>query len=47
MVARAGLPSQDLEFIQFHPTGIYGAGCLITEGKFLFYSNTSYVIRFY
>lgn len=32
MVARAGLPSQDLEFIQFHPTGIYGAGCLITEG---------------
>lgn len=32
MVARMGLPSQDLEFIQFHPTGIYGAGCLITEG---------------
>ncbi|XP_044253323.1 succinate dehydrogenase [ubiquinone] flavoprotein subunit, mitochondrial [Tribolium madens] len=32
MVARAGLPAQDLEFIQFHPTGIYGAGCLITEG---------------
>ncbi|KAJ8984672.1 hypothetical protein NQ317_015763 [Molorchus minor] len=32
MVARAGLPCQDLEFIQFHPTGIYGAGCLITEG---------------
>ncbi|KAH9415544.1 hypothetical protein DERP_000029 [Dermatophagoides pteronyssinus] len=32
MVNRAGLPSQDLEFIQFHPTGIYGAGCLITEG---------------
>ncbi|KAH1016701.1 hypothetical protein HUJ04_007878 [Dendroctonus ponderosae] len=32
MVARAGLPSQDLEFVQFHPTGIYGAGCLITEG---------------
>lgn len=32
MVARAGLPLQDLEFIQFHPTGIYGAGCLITEG---------------
>lgn len=28
----AGLPMQDLEFIQFHPTGIYGAGCLITEG---------------
>ncbi|GLJ17386.1 hypothetical protein SUGI_0302170 [Cryptomeria japonica] len=33
MVARAGLPLQDLEFIQFHPTGIYGAGCLITEGS--------------
>ncbi|GAB0099535.1 Succinate dehydrogenase [Sergentomyia squamirostris] len=32
MVARMGLPSQDLEFVQFHPTGIYGAGCLITEG---------------
>ncbi|XP_072383600.1 succinate dehydrogenase [ubiquinone] flavoprotein subunit, mitochondrial-like [Diabrotica undecimpunctata] len=32
MVARAGLPSQDLEFVQFHPTGIYGAGCLMTEG---------------
>jgi len=32
MVARAGLPNQDLEFVQFHPTGIYGAGCLITEG---------------
>ena len=32
MVNRAGLPSQDLEFVQFHPTGIYGAGCLITEG---------------
>ncbi|GIL76136.1 hypothetical protein Vretimale_5743 [Volvox reticuliferus] len=32
MVARAGLPLQDLEFVQFHPTGIYGAGCLITEG---------------
>uniref|UniRef100_U5ELV7 Succinate dehydrogenase [ubiquinone] flavoprotein subunit, mitochondrial n=1 Tax=Corethrella appendiculata TaxID=1370023 RepID=U5ELV7_9DIPT len=32
MVARAGLPSEDLEFVQFHPTGIYGAGCLITEG---------------
>ncbi len=32
MVARAGLPMQDMEFIQFHPTGIYGAGCLITEG---------------
>ncbi|OXA57661.1 Succinate dehydrogenase [ubiquinone] flavoprotein subunit, mitochondrial [Folsomia candida] len=32
MVSRAGLPNQDLEFVQFHPTGIYGAGCLITEG---------------
>jgi len=32
MVARAGLALQDMEFIQFHPTGIYGAGCLITEG---------------
>jgi len=33
MVARAGLALQDLEFIQFHPTGVYGAGCLITEGS--------------
>lgn len=32
MVTRAGLPNEDLEFVQFHPTGIYGAGCLITEG---------------
>ncbi|MEP3430753.1 MAG: succinate dehydrogenase flavoprotein subunit [Roseibium sp.] len=32
MVARAGLPMQDMEFVQFHPTGIYGSGCLITEG---------------
>ena len=32
MVVRAGLPLQDMEFVQFHPTGIYGAGCLITEG---------------
>jgi succinate dehydrogenase / fumarate reductase, flavoprotein subunit len=32
MVSRAGLPLQDMEFVQFHPTGIYGAGCLITEG---------------
>jgi len=32
MVARAGLPLEDLEFIQFHPTGIYGSGCLMTEG---------------
>ncbi len=32
LVVRAGLPLQDMEFVQFHPTGIYGAGCLITEG---------------
>ena len=32
LVARAGLPLQDMEFVQFHPTGIYGSGCLITEG---------------
>lgn len=32
MVARVGLPLQDMEFIQFHPTGIYGSGCLMTEG---------------
>jgi len=32
MVARAGLANQDMEFVQFHPTGIYGAGCLMTEG---------------
>jgi succinate dehydrogenase / fumarate reductase, flavoprotein subunit len=32
MAARIGLPLQDMEFVQFHPTGIYGAGCLITEG---------------
>ena len=32
MVLRAGLPMQDMEFVQFHPTGVYGAGCLITEG---------------
>ena len=32
MVIRAGLPAQDMEFVQFHPTGVYGAGCLITEG---------------
>jgi|LauGreDrversion4_2_1035121.scaffolds.fasta_scaffold135848_2 succinate dehydrogenase flavoprotein subunit len=32
MVSRAGLPQEDLEFIQFHPTGIYKAGCLMTEG---------------
>ncbi|MDY0022623.1 succinate dehydrogenase flavoprotein subunit [Arenimonas caeni] len=33
MALRAGLPLQDMEFVQFHPTGIYGAGCLITEGE--------------
>src|SRR5450432_2769963 len=32
MALRAGLPLQDMEFFQFHPTGIYGAGCLVTEG---------------
>ena len=32
MVLRAGLPLQDMEFVQFHPTGIYGSGCLVTEG---------------
>jgi succinate dehydrogenase/fumarate reductase flavoprotein subunit len=32
MVVRAGYPLQDLEFVQFHPSGIYGSGCLITEG---------------
>jgi succinate dehydrogenase / fumarate reductase flavoprotein subunit len=33
MALRAGVPLQDMEFVQFHPTGIYGAGCLITEGS--------------
>ncbi len=33
MVLRAGLALEDMEFVQFHPTGIYGAGCLITEGS--------------
>jgi succinate dehydrogenase / fumarate reductase flavoprotein subunit len=33
MLLRAGLPLQDMEFVQFHPTGIYGSGCLITEGS--------------
>jgi succinate dehydrogenase / fumarate reductase flavoprotein subunit len=33
MALRAGLPLEDMEFVQFHPTGIYGAGCLITEGS--------------
>src|ERR1700692_1300801 len=32
MVLRAGLPLEDMEFVQFHPTGIYGSGCLVTEG---------------
>ena len=32
MVSRQGLPLQDLEFVQFHPTGIFPAGCMITEG---------------
>jgi succinate dehydrogenase / fumarate reductase flavoprotein subunit len=32
MAIRAGLPMEDMEFVQFHPTGVYGAGCLITEG---------------
>lgn len=32
MCIRAGIPMQDMEFVQFHPTGVYGAGCLITEG---------------
>lgn len=32
MITRAGLPLSDMEFVQFHPTGIYGAGCLMTEG---------------
>eukprot|EP01022_Parablepharisma_sp_SALTPOND_P017097 TRINITY_DN265_c0_g2_i2.p1 TRINITY_DN265_c0_g2~~TRINITY_DN265_c0_g2_i2.p1 ORF type:complete len:569 (-),score=41.79 TRINITY_DN265_c0_g2_i2:4400-6106(-) len=32
MLSRAGLPMEDMEFVQFHPTGIYGAGCLMTEG---------------
>lgn len=32
MVLRAGLPLEDMEFVQFHPTGVYGSGCLITEG---------------
>ncbi len=43
MVARAGLPLQDLEFVQFHPTGIYGAGCLITEGEQTMRSLSTFV----
>lgn len=33
LTARAGINNSDMEFVQFHPTGIYGAGCLITEGS--------------
>ena len=33
MCIGAGIPMQDMEFVQFHPTGIYGSGCLITEGS--------------
>ena len=33
MATRAGLPLEDMEFVQFHPTGVYGSGCLITEGS--------------
>ena len=33
MVTRAGIANEDMEFVQFHPTGVYGAGCLITEGS--------------
>ena len=32
MASRAGLPISDMDYVQFHPTGIFGAGCLITEG---------------
>lgn len=51
MVARAGLPLQDLEFVQFHPTGIYGSGCLISEGQsihpfFNAESNPTYVLKY-
>jgi succinate dehydrogenase/fumarate reductase flavoprotein subunit len=35
MTNRAGLPLEDPEFVQFHPTGVYGAGCLITEGMYI------------
>lgn len=43
MVLRAGLPLQDMEFVQFHPTGIYGSGCLITEGA---RGEGGYVVNF-
>lgn len=42
MIARAGLQNTDMEFVQFHPTGIYGAGCLITEGSRGIYSKWSF-----
>ena len=38
MVARQGLPTEDMEFVQFHPTGIYGPGVLITEGYVYLFS---------
>ena len=44
MVTRAGLPNQDMEFVQFHPTGIYGAGCLMTEGRVTKFSEVSRLI---
>lgn len=47
MVARAGLPLQDQEFVQFHPTGIYGAGCLITEGPPKFFIHELTPMMFY
>lgn len=52
MVSRQNLPCEDLEFVQFHPTGIYGAGCLITEGcrgdySNLYFSSHQRMIRFF